>query len=101
MRRSSKRPAGNAIGHAAIAATRVVIRKARRAVQSADRALYGAAPARKRATKSRLPSGEPKPATELRKHEASLALVLPAGRREDAPELAQASFFAGSKHAKA
>jgi hypothetical protein len=63
MRRSSKRPstrtkslttaAGNAIGHAAIAATRVVIRKARRAVQSADRALYGAAPARKRATKSR------------------------------------------------
>lgn len=58
MRRSSKRPstrtksltsaAGDAIGHAAIAATRVVIRKARMAVRSADRALYGAAPVRKR-----------------------------------------------------
>jgi hypothetical protein len=60
MRRSPKRrstgtksltsAAGRAIGDAAIAATRVVIRKARTAVQSADRALFGAAPARKRAT---------------------------------------------------
>jgi hypothetical protein len=56
MRRSPKRrsrtkslasAAGDAIGHAAIAATRVVIRKARTAVQSAGRALFGAVPAHK------------------------------------------------------
>jgi hypothetical protein len=60
MRRSPKRrstgakslasAAGNAIGNAAIAATRAVIRKARTAVQSTDRALFGAAPGRRRAT---------------------------------------------------
>src|SRR5579859_4586001 len=48
--------AGDAIGGAAIAATRLVIRKASAAVRSADRALYGRTPKRKRAattTKSR------------------------------------------------
>ncbi len=41
--------AGDAIGGAAIAATRLVIRKASAAVRSADRALYGRTPKRKRA----------------------------------------------------
>ena len=48
--------AGDAIGGAAIAATRLVIRKASAAVRSADRALYGQPAKRKRAraaTKSR------------------------------------------------
>lgn len=42
--------AGDAIGDAAIAATRLVIRKASAVVRSADRALYGRTPKRKRAT---------------------------------------------------
>ena len=41
--------AGDAIGGAAVAATRLVIRKASAAVRSADRALYGGTPKRKRA----------------------------------------------------
>jgi hypothetical protein len=40
--------AGDAIGGAAIAATRLVIRKASAAIRSADRALYGGKPKRKR-----------------------------------------------------
>jgi len=48
-RKSLASTAGNAIGGVAIAATRLMVRKARTAVRSADQALYGHPSRRKRA----------------------------------------------------